>query len=87
MGVALDGAVDESRCVLVRRIESRAVNWYNVKLSAIWCNLYKLSQVVFNSVAICTILLDTVILVSKGAVCCGVECALVTVYSGWGMLV
>ena len=80
MGAALGGAVEEPHCVLVHRIESHAVNWYNVKLSAKWCNLYKLSQVVFNSVTLCTILLDTVILLLKGTVCCGVECSLATVF-------
>jgi hypothetical protein len=39
------------------------------------------------SVALCISLLDTVILVLKGTVCCGVECTLVTMYSGWGVLV
>jgi hypothetical protein len=44
MSVALDVAVEEPRCVLVRRIESRAVSWNNVKMCAMWCDRFKLNQ-------------------------------------------
>jgi hypothetical protein len=54
MGAALDGAVEEPRCVLVLVIESCAVNEYNVKLSAIWCNLISLVKWFFFNSVCCT---------------------------------
>jgi len=38
---------------IIRRTEGRAVNWYTVKLGAIWCNTNKFGQVVLIPVC-CT---------------------------------
>jgi hypothetical protein len=61
-------------------------NWYNVKFSTI-CVIYKHSQVGFylcctmHYLALCTILLDTIILVLKKLCLFGVECSLATAFT------
>ena len=62
MGAVLDGA---PRCVIIGGSNSRAINWYNVKLNAIWCNFISLVKwfilVPNNSVALCTVLLVRIV--------------------------
>jgi len=44
MGAALDGTVEEPRSVLVRRLESRAINWYNEQIKATPWLFYQLNN-------------------------------------------